>query len=283
MACLFAGLCERWDALQGCWSQSQEEERFEATPGHTRRVRFLERIQSHISSILGSEECQSSVHSHMQEPLLHSGMSLILEVELAVIKASVMRLIRQNASGSRLNYQQFLQMYGDMFPAGTGTQCATSMQGLEPVPRQRSRWQMAVPVPSCAKHAPVMAILKIAMKMAQHTLSRPVRLPTCIQTMGRMAACAAASAAITTAQALLRARLAEDTRLCSRWPRLGLPSSCTVMQIAGSSSLLALLEDWRCVPVIKSYENILCYHLFSPHAMRDLEFVVCVKAQQSEG
>ena len=74
MTCFFAGLCERWDALQGCWSQSKEEERLEATVGQTRRVRFLERIQSHISSILGSEECQESVHSHMQEPLLHPGV-----------------------------------------------------------------------------------------------------------------------------------------------------------------------------------------------------------------
>ena len=38
-------------------------------------MRFLERIQSHISSVLGSEDCRSSVHSQMQEPLLRPGES----------------------------------------------------------------------------------------------------------------------------------------------------------------------------------------------------------------
>ena len=37
-------------------------------------MRFLERIQSHISSVLGSEQdCRSSVQSQMQEPLLPNG------------------------------------------------------------------------------------------------------------------------------------------------------------------------------------------------------------------
>ena len=70
-----AGLCERWDALQGCWQRSDEEEHDRAFDTR-RRVRFLERIQSHISSILGSEDCKSSTVSHMQEPLLHPGMHI---------------------------------------------------------------------------------------------------------------------------------------------------------------------------------------------------------------
>ena len=42
-----------------------------------KRVRFLERIQSQISSVLGSEQdCRSSVHSQMQEPLLPNGKCL---------------------------------------------------------------------------------------------------------------------------------------------------------------------------------------------------------------
>ena len=75
---LNAGLCERWDALQGCWKSSTEGHEDKYAPNNRRRVRFLERIQSHISSVLGSEDCRSSVsvQSQMQEPLLRPGKSL---------------------------------------------------------------------------------------------------------------------------------------------------------------------------------------------------------------
>jgi len=75
---LNAGLCERWDALQGCWKSSTEGHEDKYAPNKRRRVRFLERIQSHISSVLGTEDCRSSVsvQSQMQEPLLRPGESL---------------------------------------------------------------------------------------------------------------------------------------------------------------------------------------------------------------
>ena len=41
-----------------------------------RRVRFLEHITSHISSVLSTEDCKSSIHSQLQEPLLPAGVSL---------------------------------------------------------------------------------------------------------------------------------------------------------------------------------------------------------------
>ena len=72
-----AGLCERWDALQGCWKADAESAERERVRDTGKRVRFLERIQSHISSVLGSEQdCRSSVHSQMQEPLLPNGKHL---------------------------------------------------------------------------------------------------------------------------------------------------------------------------------------------------------------
>ena len=41
-----------------------------------RRVRFLEHITSHISSVLSTEDCKSSIHSQLQESLLPAGVSL---------------------------------------------------------------------------------------------------------------------------------------------------------------------------------------------------------------
>ena len=50
-----------------------------------RRVRFLEHITSHISSVLSTEDCKSSIHSQLQEPLLPAGVSL----SPALIEASL--------------------------------------------------------------------------------------------------------------------------------------------------------------------------------------------------
>ena len=73
-----AGLCERWDALQERWNRSMQSSEHVDLHDTRKRVRFLERIQSHISSVLGSEQdCRSSVHSQMQEPLLCKGKRLM--------------------------------------------------------------------------------------------------------------------------------------------------------------------------------------------------------------
>ena len=103
---LSAGLCERCDALQGCWKSSTEGHEDKYAPNTRRRVRFLERIQSHISSVLGSEDCRSSVHSQTQEPLLRPGgflgsMSSIADAHLCLLPSGDIRKGCASWSGFR--------------------------------------------------------------------------------------------------------------------------------------------------------------------------------------
>ena len=187
-----------------------------------------------------------------------------------------------SAAACMPNHQQLLQAFSQLSPESTVPQCRNSMQGLQAVPWQRSRGEIAVPVLSCAKHAPAMAPLQVGMDMAEHTLSRTVHLPKCAQTMGRMAAYAAASAATTAAQALPGAHPAEGTGASSRWPPRGPPSSCTAMRTAGSLSLLALLEGWRCALMARARIKLSAV-IITPSAQRTHpEVAVYRDAQQSE-